>query len=75
MPHAPQSQPFLPLPEGVGGEEQITNKFLLVLVRIGGPSATKHQQFDLIDRVAIHGQSCGAIGELKNLLNEDCGIW
>ena len=39
---------------------------LLVDVRVGGPSAAQHEELDLVDGVAVLGESGGAVGQLHH---------
>ena len=53
-PYLPISPPYLP------------HISLLVDVRVGGPSAAQHEELDLVDGVAVLGESGGAVGQLHD---------
>mmetsp|Transcript_2069 Transcript_2069/g.5921 ORF Transcript_2069/g.5921 Transcript_2069/m.5921 type:complete len:666 (-) Transcript_2069:81-2078(-) len=62
----PPPRPLLALPKGVSGVEEVAHKLLLVDVRVGGPSAAQHEELDLVDGVAVLGESGGAVGQLHH---------
>ena len=58
--------PLRALPEGIGGEEEVAHKGLLVRVRVRGPRAAEHEQLDLVHRMSIHRQRRRPVGELQH---------